>query len=175
MDKLGEYSLLYDFYGQLLTGKQRQIYEEVRFGDLSLSEASELFGVSRQGIHDMVRRVETALERYEEKLGLPFLPSFAHGLSSCVRPAGPLPSMALFFLHEPQQIVVNQFIRIRNGELPDLFPPSLRNRLSLRGQKPRDFFHEGLRSVRQILFFPAGHSKAFWKMQCTPLFRTAGG
>ena len=70
MDKLGEYSLLYDFYGQLLTGKQRQIYEEVRFGDLSLSEASELFGVSRQGIHDMVRRVETALERYEEKLGL---------------------------------------------------------------------------------------------------------
>ena len=70
MDKLGEYSLLYDFYGQLLTGKQRQIYEEVRFGDLSLSEASELFGVSRQGIHDMVRRVETALDRYEEKLGL---------------------------------------------------------------------------------------------------------
>ena len=70
MDRLGEYSLLYDFYGQLLTEKQRQIYEEVRFGDLSLSEASELFGVSRQGIHDTVRRVEEALDRYEEKLGL---------------------------------------------------------------------------------------------------------
>ncbi len=70
MDRLGEYSLLYDFYGQLLTEKQQKIYEEVRFGDLSLSEASELFGVSRQGIHDTVRRVEEALDRYEEKLGL---------------------------------------------------------------------------------------------------------
>ena len=70
MDRLGEYSLLYDFYGPLLTDKQRQIYEAVRFGDLSLSEASEIFGVSRQGIHDTVRRVEEALDRYEEKLGL---------------------------------------------------------------------------------------------------------
>lgn len=70
MDRLGEYSLLYDFYGQLLTEKQQKIYEEVRFGDLSLSEASELFGVSRQGIHDTVRRVEEALDWYEEKLGL---------------------------------------------------------------------------------------------------------
>ena len=70
MDRLGEYSLLYDFYGPLLTEKQRRIYEEVRFGDLSLSEASELFGVSRQGVHDTVHRVEEALDRYEEKLGL---------------------------------------------------------------------------------------------------------
>lgn len=70
MDRLGEYALLYDFYGELLTAKQRQIYEEVRFGDLSLSEASEIFGVSRQGIHDTVRRVEEALDRYEEKMGL---------------------------------------------------------------------------------------------------------
>ena len=70
MDKLGEYSLLYDFYGELLTEKQRQIYEEVKFGDLSLSEAAEIFGVSRQGVHDTVRRVEEALDQYEETLGL---------------------------------------------------------------------------------------------------------
>ena len=70
MDKLGRYTLLYDFYGELLTDKQRQIYEAVRFGDLSLSEASELFGVSRQGIHDMVRRTEEALDEYEARLGL---------------------------------------------------------------------------------------------------------
>ena len=70
MDRLGEYSLLYDFYGQLLTEKQRKIYEEVRFGDLSLSEAAELYGVSRQGIHDMLHRVEKTLDGYEEKLGL---------------------------------------------------------------------------------------------------------
>ena len=70
MDKLGRYSLLYDFYAVLLTEKQRQIYEEVRFADLSLSEASASFGISRQGIHDTVRRVEEALDEYEEKLGL---------------------------------------------------------------------------------------------------------
>ena len=70
MDKLGEYTLLYDFYGELLTKKQQRIYEVVRFGDLSLSEAAELFQVSRQGVHDTVHRVEEALDRYEDKLGL---------------------------------------------------------------------------------------------------------
>lgn len=70
MDKLGEHTLLYDFYGPLLSDKKRKIYEAVRFGDLSLSEASEQFDISRQGIHDCLRRVEKSLEEYEEKLGL---------------------------------------------------------------------------------------------------------
>ena len=70
MDKNFEHALLYDFYGPLLTEKQRRIYEEVKFGDLSLSEASESFGISRQGVHDTLRRVEKSLEGYEEKLGL---------------------------------------------------------------------------------------------------------
>ncbi|MBP3729526.1 MAG: DNA-binding protein [Lachnospiraceae bacterium] len=70
MDKNYEHAILYDFYGALLTKKQQQIYEEVRFGDLSLSEASEQFGISRQGIHDALRRVEMSLEAYEEKLKL---------------------------------------------------------------------------------------------------------
>ncbi len=70
MDKNFEHALYYDFYGALLTEKQRRIYEEVRFGDLSLSEASETFGISRQGIHDTLRRVDASLEAYEAKLGL---------------------------------------------------------------------------------------------------------
>ena len=70
MDKLGKESLLYDFYGELLTKRQQEIYENVRFGDLSLSEAAQTCGISRQGIHDMIRRTEAALEAYEEKLGL---------------------------------------------------------------------------------------------------------
>lgn len=70
MDKLGEHTLLYDFYGPLLSEKKREIYEAVRFGDLSLSEASEQFDISRQGIHDCLRRVEKSLDEYEEKLGL---------------------------------------------------------------------------------------------------------
>ena len=70
MDKLGRESLLYDFYGELLTKRQQEIYENVRFGDLSLSEAAATYGVSRQGIHDMIKRSEEALEAYESKLGL---------------------------------------------------------------------------------------------------------
>ena len=62
--------LLLDFYGELLTKRQQEIYENVRFGDLSLSEAAQTCGISRQGIHDMIRRTEAALEAYEEKLGL---------------------------------------------------------------------------------------------------------
>ena len=70
MDKLGRESLLYDFYGELLTKRKQEIYENVRFGDLSLSEAAASYGVSRQGIHDMIRRTDEALEAYEAKLGL---------------------------------------------------------------------------------------------------------
>ena len=70
MDKLGKESLLYDFYGELLTKRQQEIYENVRFGDLSLSEAASDYGISRQGVHDMIRRTEAALEAYEERLGL---------------------------------------------------------------------------------------------------------
>ena len=68
MEKIFEKTLLYDFYGELLTEHQQEIYENVVFDDLSLSEAAAEFGVSRQGIHDMIRRCDKALEEYEEKL-----------------------------------------------------------------------------------------------------------
>ena len=70
MDKIVEKTLLYDFYGELLTHHRREIYEEVVFNDMSLSEAAEEYGVSRQGIHDMIRRCDRAMEAYEEKLHL---------------------------------------------------------------------------------------------------------
>ena len=56
MEKIVEQTLLYDFYGELLTEHQRQIYEDVVFNDLSLSEVAEDRGISRQGVHDMIRR-----------------------------------------------------------------------------------------------------------------------
>ena len=70
MEKIVAQTLLYDFYGALLTEHQRKIYEDVVFGDLSLAEAAEDAGISRQGVHDILKRCTKALEEYEAKLGL---------------------------------------------------------------------------------------------------------
>ena len=70
MEKIYEDALLFDFYGELLTEKQRQIFEEVVLCDCSLGEVASEHGVSRQGVHDMVRRCGRLLNSYEEKLGL---------------------------------------------------------------------------------------------------------
>ncbi len=66
MNRILERSLLYDFYGELLTAHQKEIYEEVVLGDYSLGEVAEAHGISRQG----VRRCARALAGYEEKLHL---------------------------------------------------------------------------------------------------------
>lgn len=70
MEKLAKQAYLYDFYGELLTEHQRQIYEEVVLNDMSLAEIAEEFGISRQGVHDIVRRCDRTLAGYEEKLHL---------------------------------------------------------------------------------------------------------
>ena len=70
MEKIGEQGLLYDFYGELLTEHQRNIYEGVVFNDMSLSEIAEEQGISRQGVHDLVKRCNKILAGYEEKLKL---------------------------------------------------------------------------------------------------------
>lgn len=70
MERFVEQALLYDFYGELLTARQQQVYESVVLEDYSLSEVAEDLGISRQGVHDMIRRCNKALEEYEEKLHL---------------------------------------------------------------------------------------------------------
>ena len=70
MDDILQKSLLYDFYGELLTTHQRKIYEEFNFDDLSLGEISEIEGISRQAVHDSIRKTDRALTEYEEKLHL---------------------------------------------------------------------------------------------------------
>ena len=70
MEEIYEKTLLFDFYGELLTERQRNIFREVVFEDCSLGEVAETHGISRQGVHDMLRRTKKALEGYEEKLGL---------------------------------------------------------------------------------------------------------
>ncbi len=70
MERIVEQTLLYDFYGDLLTDHQRRIYEAAVFLDLSLSEIAAQEGISRQGVHDLIKRCNRILEGYEEKLGL---------------------------------------------------------------------------------------------------------
>ena len=70
MEKIVEQGMLYDFYGELLTPHQRRIYEDVVFNDMSLSEIASEQGISRQGVHDLVRRCDKTLAEYEEKLKL---------------------------------------------------------------------------------------------------------
>ncbi|MFI3172005.1 MAG: DNA-binding protein [Eubacteriales bacterium] len=70
MNEILEQALLYDFYGELLTEHQKRIYEQFVIEDLSLSEIAEEEGISRQGVHDLVKRCNKALIGYEDKLHL---------------------------------------------------------------------------------------------------------
>jgi predicted DNA-binding protein YlxM (UPF0122 family) len=70
MDKKIEYSLKYEFYGQLLTKRQQQIAEFYYNADLGLSEIAENLGITRQGVYDNIHRIEKALSEFEDKLGL---------------------------------------------------------------------------------------------------------
>lgn len=70
MDKIFERTLLYDFYGELLTSHQRSIYEDVVFNDMSLSEIAQEHGISRQGVHDLLKRCDKLLQDYEDRLHL---------------------------------------------------------------------------------------------------------
>ena len=65
-----EDSLLLDFYGNLLTDKMRATLDMYLNDDLSLAEIAEEEEISRQGVHDKVKRALAQLKDYEDKLGL---------------------------------------------------------------------------------------------------------
>lgn len=72
-DKLKEFvelSILFDFYGELLKDHNKQIFEDYILNDLSLSEIADQKGISRQGVHDIVKRCSKQLKNCEEKLNL---------------------------------------------------------------------------------------------------------
>lgn len=70
IDDITYISLLYDFYGQLLSKRQDQVMKLYHEENLSLSEIAEEFDISRQGVHDALKNAEKALKEYENKLGL---------------------------------------------------------------------------------------------------------
>ena len=70
MDSIARESLLYDFYGELLTDKKRQVMELYHEDDMSLSEIAGDMGITRAAVYDSLKSAEHQLEKYEEKLRL---------------------------------------------------------------------------------------------------------
>jgi len=70
MDKLLKNALLFDFYGELLTAKQRRAYEMYHNDNLSLAETAEELDISRQGVRDLLKRSEALMLGYERSLAL---------------------------------------------------------------------------------------------------------
>lgn len=70
MNDILHLTLLFDFYGELLTEKQKQVFSLHYQDDLSLSEIGEELSISRQAVRDLLKRTEKILLDYEQKLGL---------------------------------------------------------------------------------------------------------
>ena len=69
-DKTYEMSLLFDFFGDFLTDKQREYFDLYYNEDLSLSEIAQNVGITRQGVRDIIVRAENTLLDAEKKTGL---------------------------------------------------------------------------------------------------------
>lgn len=63
-------TMLFDFYGELLTERQKEFYQLYYDEDLSLSEIAENYGISRQGVRDVIVRAEAYMTEIEDKTGL---------------------------------------------------------------------------------------------------------
>ena len=89
MEAFVEKALLYDFYGELLTEHQREIYEDVVLNDYSISEVAAELGISRQGVYDNLSRAEALLRNMEEKTGFvrrdEKVRAAAHGIEEAAR------------------------------------------------------------------------------------------
>ena len=70
MDNQVLLSILYDYYGELLTDKQQNYFKDYYFDNLTLSEISENYNISRNAIHKSLKEIEEKLMYYEEKLKL---------------------------------------------------------------------------------------------------------
>lgn len=70
MKPLAQMAILFDFYGQLLTPRQQELLRAYYLDDLSLGEIAGAEHVSRQAVHDQIKRAEQSLQEFEEKLGL---------------------------------------------------------------------------------------------------------
>jgi len=70
MERMLQLALLYDFYSELLTEKQRAVFEMSIFNDMSLSEVAKELGITPQGVRDFLKRTEKILNDYDSALEL---------------------------------------------------------------------------------------------------------
>lgn len=70
MEDLTKLNILYDYYGDFLTEKQKEFFELYYFNDFSLGEIAENYDITRQGVYDNIRRAQSLLYSYEGKLGI---------------------------------------------------------------------------------------------------------
>ena len=63
-------TMLFDFYGELLTDRQKEFFDLYYNEDLSLTEIAENAGISRQGVRDVIVRAEAAMQEIEDKTGI---------------------------------------------------------------------------------------------------------
>lgn len=70
MDRTLRKSLLFDFYGPLLTQRQQDVFQMYFHEDLSLGEIGGQLGISRQGVYDILKRSGASLEEFESRLAL---------------------------------------------------------------------------------------------------------
>ena len=63
-------TMLFDFYGELLTDRQKEFYDLYHNEDLSLAEIAENYGITRQGVRDVIVRAEAILTELEDKTGI---------------------------------------------------------------------------------------------------------
>ena len=114
MEQKLEQAYLYDFYGELLKERQRRIYEDVIFHDLSLGEIAKEDGISRQREHDLVRRCTKALEGYEKRLHL--IEKFLHTKERVAK----IHTLTKAFRDSHDEAVLDQIERISNEILEEL-------------------------------------------------------
>ena len=70
LEKKNYYNILFGYYGVLLTEKQQALFEEYYGEDFSLSEIASEYNISRNAVHDTIKKVQASLDEFEEKLGL---------------------------------------------------------------------------------------------------------
>lgn len=113
LDKVTEASLLFDFYGNLLTENQRKVMALYHEENLSLGEIAAENNISRQAVHISLKKAEAALKAYEEKLGL--LHRWIERAQLLERLGKDINSINIDNLSEDDKIKINKILKELDG------------------------------------------------------------